>query len=338
MDLSSQHELLDQLDRGDSFVDRLKVCVSYPLRAQSVDILQMNITRRCNLSCRHCHLDGSPSRMEEMTKKDMEACLQAAEHPGITILDITGGAPELHPYFEWFLRKAAKISKRLMVRSNAVILLDKAYRRFLDIYSDLGVEVVASLPNLHRERTDRMRGEGSFDLIIEALRELNTRGYGKPDTGLTMDLIHNPVGAFIPGLQHSLESQYRKELQRDHGIEFNRLYCLTNCPVGRYLDFLKCSGNLNEYMNLLKQAFNPVAVDNVMCRTTLSVGCDGRVFDCDFNQALDLSVAAGVPSHIRDFDFERLAEREIVVKSHCFSCTAGNGSSCKGALDFTSES
>lgn len=332
MDIREQRELLDHLDRPESFVDRLRAYSAFPLRAQSIDILQMNVTRRCNLCCRHCHVEASPVRAEEMSREDMEACLHAAAHPRITTLDITGGAPEMHPHLEWFLREAAKMQKRLLVRSNAVILLDAPYRRFLDIYAETAVEVIASLPNLHRERTERMRGSGVFDRIITALRELNARGYGGPDSGRILDLVHNPVGAFLPGSQQSLENEYRTLLRRDYGIEFNRLYCLTNCPVGRYLDFLKRSGNLAQYMDLLKQSFNSTAISNVMCRSTLSVGYDGRLFDCDFNQILDLPVASDAPVHIRDFDFEKLARREIVVRSHCFSCTAGAGSSCQGTL------
>ena len=246
---------------------------------------------------RHCHVEGSPGRDEEMSREDMEACLRAAAHPGVTTLDITGGSPEMHPHLEWFLREAAKKQKRLLVRSNVAILLEPPYRRFVDIYTETGVEIVASLPSLHKRSTDCMRGTGAFDRIIAAIRELNRRGYGKPGTGRILDLAHNPVGAFLPGSQQSLEHEYRTKLQRDHGIEFNRLYCLTNCPVGRYLEFLKGSGNLTQYMNLLRQSFNPGAVGDVMCRTTLSVGCNGRLFDCDFNQILDLSVSPGAPVH-----------------------------------------
>jgi len=333
MDLEEQHELLDRLGQSDSFMDRLKVCASYPLRAQSVDVLQINITRRCNLCCRHCHVEGSPDRTEELSMDDMKSCLRAAAHPGITTLDVTGGAPEMHPYLEWFLKEAAAIQKRLLVRSNGDILLDPPYRRFLDIYADTGTEVVVSLPNPLKEQTDRMRGSGIFDRIISALKKLNARGYGDPDSGRILNLVHNPVGAFLPGSQQALESEYRSRLRHDYGVEFNSLYCLTNCPVGRYLDFLKRSGNLSDYIDLLKQSFNPGAVPNVMCRSTLSVGVDGRLFDCDFNQVLDLPPTEGMPTHIRDFDFDTLAQREIVVRSHCFACTAGSGSSCQGALE-----
>jgi len=336
MDLRDQHALLDHLDRPESFADRLRACGAYPLRAQSVETLQMNITRRCSLCCRHCHVESSPGRTEEMSRRDMEACLSAATHPGITILDITGGAPEMHPQLEWFLRAASRLQKRVLVRSNGVILLDAPYRHFLDLYAESGVEVVVSLPNLHREKTDRMRGVGTFDRIIAALNELNARGYGNPNTGLLLHLVHNPVGAFLPGSQQALEIDYRTQLRRDYGVEFNSLFCLTNCPVGRYLDFLKSSGNLTQYMSLLKDAFNPLSVTRLMCCTTLSVGCDGRLFDCDFNQILDLSVAADAPRHISEFNHEQLARRKIVVRSHCFACTAGAGSSCRGTPDVSS--
>ncbi|MBN2321442.1 MAG: arsenosugar biosynthesis radical SAM protein ArsS [Acidobacteria bacterium] len=321
------------MDKTDSFMDRLKGSAAYPLRAQSIEILQLNVTRRCNLCCRHCHVEGSPEQTGELSRENMEACLRVAAIPEITTLDITGGAPEMHPRLEWFLKEAAGIGKRLLVRSNGAILLEDPYRRYLDIYAETGVEVVLSLPHPLRERTDRMRGTGIFERIITAMKELNKRGYGNSETGRILNLVHNPVGAFLPGSQQALESEYRSRLRQDYGVEFNSLYCLTNCPVGRYLDFLKRSGNLPDYINLLKQSFNPEAVQNLMCRTTLSVGVDGRLFDCDFNQVLDLSLSDGTPAHIRDFNYEKLSRREIVVRSHCFACTAGSGSSCQGALE-----
>ncbi len=328
-----QEELLEHLDSSASFAEQLKACSAYPLHAQKVETLQMNITRRCNLCCRHCHVEASPSRSEEMSRQDMETCLKVAAHPEIQTLDITGGAPEMHRHLAWFLREAAGTGKRILVRSNAAILLDKQYRHFLDIYAETGVEVVVSLPNLHRDRTERMRGQDVYDRIIEALGELNARGYGKKGNGLVLDLVHNPVGAFLPGSQEALENEYRSRLLKEHGIEFNSLYCLVNFPVGRYLDFLKRSGNLEEYMQLLKEAFNSAAVGNVMCRSTVSVGCDGRLFDCDFNQMLDLTLSDKTSAHIRDFDYEKLACRQIAVRGHCYSCTAGAGSSCQGALE-----
>ena len=333
MNTEEQLELLDRAGHEDSFADRLKSCAAYPLRASSIDVLQVNITRRCNLRCRHCHVEGSPERTGDLSRENMEACLQAATHAEIKALDITGGAPELHPHFEWFLRKAAELGKKLLVRSNGAILLEPPYRRFLDLYAETGAEVVVSLPHPLAERTDRMRGSGIFNRVIESLLELNKRGYGLDGSGRVLDLAHNPVGAFLPGSQRALEKEYRRVLQHCYGIEFNRLYCLVNCPVGRYLEFLESSGNLAEYLNTLKQSFNPAAVSGVMCRSTLSVGVDGRLFDCDFNQVLDLDLGTGSPMRIRDFDFRKLARREVVVRTHCFACTAGAGSSCRGALD-----
>lgn len=321
------------MDFSQSFAEQLKACSEYPLYAQSVETLQTNITRRCNLSCRHCHVEASPARTEEMSRQDMEACLRAAAHPEIKTLDITGGSPEMHPLLGWFLGEAALMKKRVLVRSNAAILLERQYRHFLDIYAESGVEVVVSLPNLDRDRTDRMRGSDVFGKIIGALGELNARGYGRKGSGLVLDLVHNPVGAYLPGSQEALESEYRNRLRRDFGIEFNRLYCLINFPVGRYLDFLRSSGNLEEYFRLLKESFNSAAVGSVMCRSTLSVAPDGHLFDCDFNQMLDLSLSGQTPAHIRDFDYDKLARRQIVVRGHCYSCTAGAGSSCQGALE-----
>ncbi|MEJ2247942.1 MAG: radical SAM protein, partial [Acidobacteriota bacterium] len=182
MGLDEEHGLMDGTDPSDSFIEQLKVCASYPLKAQSVDVLQINITRRCNLCCRHCHVEGSPDRTEELSMDNLNACLRAAAHPGITILDITGGAPEMHTHLEWFLDEAAAMQKRVLVRSNGAIILDDAYRRYLDVYANHGVEVVVSLPNPLQDRTDRMRGTGVFDRIIAALKELNIRGYGSPNT------------------------------------------------------------------------------------------------------------------------------------------------------------
>ncbi len=332
MDRNAQLALLEKTDGRDSFSEKLRTSALYPLRAQSVDVLQVNITRRCNLNCRHCHVHGSPDREEDMSGDDMQACLEAAARPGISTLDITGGAPEIHPYFERFLTKAAASGKRLIVRSNGVILLEDSFRSFPELYAETGAEILISLPVPQRDRTDRVRGAGTFDRLIAALRMLNGLGYGMPGSGLFLGIVHNPAGAYLPGPQAELEREYRAVLRRDYGVEFNVFYCLANCPVGRYLEFLERSGNLEEYLETLKRMFNPDAADRVMCRTTVSVGPDGRLYDCDFNQALSLPLADGSDAHIREFDFERLSRREIVVRSHCCACTAGSGSSCQGEL------
>ncbi|MEJ2111521.1 MAG: arsenosugar biosynthesis radical SAM protein ArsS [Acidobacteriota bacterium] len=333
MSCEEQLALLDEIDGIGPFADRLRTCEAYPLKARSIDILQMNITRRCNLRCRHCHIGGSPECRESLSKENMKACLRAASHPEVSTLDITGGAPEMHPHLEWFLENAAARGKKLIVRSNGVIFLDKPYRHFPAVYAGNGVHIVVSFPSLHKVRTDSMRGSGTFDRLIAALRTLNGIGYGMPASGFVLDLAHNPTGAYLPGSQMELENTFRSRLRCDYGIEFNGFYCLINCPVGRYLDFLEQSGNLEEYFNALRQSFNPAAASMVMCRSTLSVAPDGRLFDCDFNQALNLPVTDQAPIHIEQFDYYDLANREVAVSSHCFACTAGAGSSCRGELN-----
>jgi len=317
---------------AEAFIERLRECGMYPLRAAGIDILQMNVTRRCNMACKHCHVQAGPDRKEMMSHDTLEDCLRAARHSEVSVIDITGGAPELHPGLEWLLAELAALKKRLIVRSNLVIMLQPDYRRFMEIFAAHKVELVGSLPGHNAERTDRVRGRGAFESTIRAIRQLNCISYGVQGSGLTLNLVHNPAGAYLPGPQDALESEYRRVLRDAHGISFNTLFTLVNCPVGRFREYLKTSGNLSDYMRTLRCAFNTCTVASVMCRKTLSVGWDGRLYDCDFNQMLDLTVNSGAPKHIRDFEFQRLASREIVVRSHCFACTAGAGSSCQGAL------
>jgi len=238
----------------------------------------------------------------------------------------------MHPDLEWLIDQLSALKKRLIVRSNLSVLLEPDCHHFLDVFADYGVELVGSLPDYNAERSDRQRGSGAFERIIQAIRELNKRSFGISETGPALHLVHNPAGAYLPGPQSALESEYQRVLRDQHGLHFNTLFCLVNSPIGRYREFLKRTGNLSDYMRTLQCAFNPNTVNSVMCRTTLSVGWDGRLYDCDFNQMLDLVVDSGAPDHIQDFDFSRLTEREIVVRSHCFACTAGAGSSCQGSL------
>ncbi|WP_211232840.1 arsenosugar biosynthesis radical SAM (seleno)protein ArsS [Desulfatirhabdium butyrativorans] len=325
-------QLMPPSHPADDFAERLRACGLAPLRSAGIEILQMNITRQCNLSCKHCHVQAGPDRAEMMSRETMTNCMTAAAHPNITTIDITGGAPELHPELEWLLGEAAGLKKRLIVRSNLVVMLDPAYRRYLDIFAAHKVELVASLPDYHPEKSDRQRGAGSFAAAIEVIRDLNHRSYGLPGSGLMLHLVHNPVGAYLPGLQSALEVEYRRVLRDQYGLHFNTLFCLVNNPIGRYAEYLKRSGNWSDYMRTLQCAFNIQTVGSLMCRTMLSIGWDGRLYDCDFNQMLDLTVNSGAPNHIENFDYHRLAEREVVVRSHCFACTAGAGSSCQGAL------
>ena len=303
-----------------------------PLYPRDLSILQLNVGKRCSLSCKHCHVEAGPERTEVMSAETFAACLEVQERHRIPTLDITGGSPELNPNLEWFVDRAAPLAQRIILRSNLQLLAQERFRHLIGFFAERGVELVASLPAYTPERADRQRGPGSFETCVRVMRELNQLGYAQPGSGLALNLVHNPVGAFLPGSQASLEQEYRRHLEHHWGVRFNRLFTLTNCPVGRYLEFLIRSGNFEQYMDSLIQSFNPAAVEDLMCRDTLSVAWDGGLYDCDFNQMLDLPVDEQAPSHIRDFDLQALRSRRIAVGNHCFSCTAGAGSSCQGAL------
>ncbi len=319
-------------ETNDRFLNQLKASKLSPFTAKSLDILQVNVGKRCNLSCRHCHIDGGPHRTETMSRDVLEQCLAIAQNPAISVVDITGGAPEMNPGLPRFIAELAKLDKRLIVRTNLVILLEDEYESFIDVYSDNNVEIVASLPDFRAAKTDKQRGAGVYNKEIEVLKLLNERGYGHSGSKRILDLVHNPVGAFLPGPQKALEAEFKKSLFSEHGILFNRLFCITNNPSGRYLQYLLQTDNYEEYMQSLISAFNPSAAGNVMCRSTISIGWDGTLFDCDFNQALGLKVNHGAPQHIDNFDINALMHREIVVANHCYACTAGFGSSCQGEV------
>jgi radical SAM/Cys-rich protein len=303
----------------------------FPLRPTALEVLQLNLGKRCNQTCRHCHVDAGPDRVEIMPHEVVERCLAVVEGTDIPTVDITGGAPELHPAFREIVRRARAAGKHVMDRCNLTVLLLPNYADLVGFLAEHRVEVVCSLPHYRRRQTDTQRGEGVFEESIEALRRLNAAGYGHPDSGLILDLVMNPVGAFLPGNQAALERDWKAQLARSHGIRFNRLFTITNMPLARYLEWLQESGNLAAYLERLVQAFNPAAAAAVMCRTTLSVGWDGRLHDCDFNQMLELGTAEGAPQTIFDFDLPALQRRAIRVGPHCFGCTAGAGSSCGGA-------
>jgi len=311
--------------------------LSSPLRAESVEILQINIGYRCNLECRHCHVEAGPLRSEMMPDVIMQQCLKVLKAHPIPTIDITGGSPEMHPDLPWFVQQCGALKRRLLVRTNGVILLEKGYESYIDLYARNRVEVVVSLPHMDSQKTDRQRGEGIFPKLIEALRKLNSQGYGQAGTGLVLDLVHNPVGAYLPGSQASLEDHYRQVLKERYGIGFNHLFCLTNMPLGRFLDYLRRTDNYEDYWAALVNVFNPAALRSVMCKTTLSVAWDGRLYDCDFNQMLGLPTDHGAPDHILAFDIDKLVGRRIVVGNHCYGCTAGAGSSCQGEVASNSE-
>lgn len=302
-----------------------------PLRPTGLDIIQINVGKKCNQTCRHCHVDAGPDRTEIMSREVMEKCLEILETTRIGAVDLTGGAPELHPNFCELVQRARATGTHVMDRCNLTVLLLPNYSHLPEFFAEHQVEVIGSLPHVRSGQTDAQRGDGVFDESIEALRRLNTVGYGKPGSGLILDLVANPVGAFLPGNQGSLEREWKRELDRRYGIVFNNLYTITNMPISRFLEWLEETDNLEAYMNRLVNAFNPAAAQGVMCRNTLSVGWDGRLYDCDFNQMLDLGTHTKTSQSVFDFDLDRVLRRRIAVGPHCFGCTAGAGSSCGGA-------
>lgn len=299
-----------------------------PLRAQAMGVLQLNVGKRCNLTCRHCHVDAGPDRTEVMQPDVVEACLRLLEQCNRITVDITGGAPEMHPQWREIILRARAMGHHVMHRCNLTITRLPNYADVPDFLAQQQAEVIASLPAWAQNRTDAQRGEGVFEESLEALRTFNRLGYGQEGSGLLLNLVTNPVGAFLPPNQFSLEKEWKRELKRRYGIVFNNLYTITNMPISRFLDFLLATDNLQSYMEKLVNAFNPLAVDNVMCRYTLSVGWDGKLYDCDFNQMLELAL----PQTILDVTLADLDGRTIRVGPHCFGCTAGGGSSCGGAI------
>jgi radical SAM/Cys-rich protein len=303
------------------------------LTADRIEILQVNLGKLCNMTCDHCHVDAGPDRREIMQRNDIDACIDVLRrHPQIKTLDLTGGAPEMNPLFREMVVAAKKLDRHVIDRCNLTILLAKGFEYLPEFLAENEVEIVASLPCYLEENTDAQRGEGAYSKSIDALSQLNELGYGIEGTGLTLTLVYNPVGPNLPPDQAKLESDYRRELDSRFGIKFDRLFTITNMPVSRYLEYLLRTGDYQTYMQKLVDAFNPGAIDGLMCRNTLSVGWDGQLFDCDFNQMLELNVEPSCPSSIHDFDYDSLAIREIILGQHCFGCTAGCGSGCQGAI------
>ncbi len=304
------------------------------LVAERVEILQVNVGKLCNMTCQHCHVDAGPDRKEEnMSREIVDACIEAIRIAKIPTLDLTGGAPEMNPHFKYFVAAARKLGCHVIDRCNLTILLANGFRDMPQFLADNEVEIVASLPCYLEENADSQRGDGSFQKSIEALRILNSLGYGKPDSSLRLTLVYNPTGPSLPPSQSMLEDAYRQQLLDRYGIQFSRLFTITNMPISRYLDHLLESELYDNYMETLIKAFNPAAVQGVMCRNTLSVAWDGSLYDCDFNQMLALNVDADECNSILDFASESLSGRTIVTGRHCFGCTAGSGSGCQGAID-----
>ncbi len=315
------------------FRKKLQQSNLYPLKPTSLEILQINVGKMCNQVCKHCHVDAGPDRTEIMTKETMQQCIDALKNnPLIKTVDLTGGAPEMNPEFRWFVEEIRKLDKHIIVRCNlTIILANKKYNDLPEFYKKNNIEVVCSLPFYTADRTDRQRGSHVFEKSITALQMLNETGYGIDGTGLILNLVYNPAGAFLPPLQSSLEMEYKDALMERFGIRFNQLFAITNLPISRFLDYLVKTDNFENYMERLVDAYNPVAAGNVMCRNTISVGWDGYLYDCDFNQMLEMQVDSQ-SKHISEFSIDNLSQRSIKIGQHCYGCTAGAGSSCGGAV------
>jgi radical SAM/Cys-rich protein len=317
------------LPRG-SFHETVRSIRLEPLTARGITTLQVNVGYRCNLSCPHCHVEAGPGRTEVMDRETIDAVLQALEKSPVAILDVTGGAPELNPQFRRLVSSARQLGKHVIIRTNLAVLHEPGMEDLPEFYREQNVELVASLPCYQQDNVDAMRGSGTFAKCIASLRTLNSLGFGRSGCRL-LHLVYNPKGPFLPPCQDDLEQDYRRELRDRHGISFSTLYTITNMPIGRFHDLLAHAGELEPYRDLLARSFNPATLDGVMCRNLLSVGWDGSLYDCDFNQVLGLTVGPNAPVHIREFNYDALACRNIRVGDHCYGCTAGHGSTCTGS-------
>ncbi|WP_442795436.1 arsenosugar biosynthesis radical SAM (seleno)protein ArsS [Pelobium manganitolerans] len=332
-----QLKVLSQKDlAGDNFQNfkqRIKQAGREAITVTALEILQINIGKLCNQTCAHCHVDAGPDRKDEnMSRQTLERCLELIATYGFKQVDITGGAPEMNPNFRWFVEACRALDVNVMVRCNlTIIMANKKYADLPQFFAANKVHVVSSLPSFSALRTDAQRGDGVFANSIAALQQLNAVGYGIADSGLMIDLVYNPSGAYLPGDQKSLEAEFKRQLQRKFNISFNKLLAITNLPISRFLDYLLSNNKYLDYMQELVNAFNPATLNGLMCRDTLSISWDGFIYDCDFNQQLDLKMQ-GKAKHIDDFDFEELLNRQIIINNHCYGCTAGAGSSCGGNI------
>ncbi len=321
---------------------QLQLLNGVPLRAEfhalapelapaQLEIFQVNLGKLCNMTCRHCHVDAGPDRTDAMMDDvTVELVIAALRATGAHTVDLTGGAPELHPRFRDVVQAAFDAGKHVMERCNLTVLLLPRNAGLVDWLAERNVEIVASLPHYRRPNTDAQRGDGVFERSIRALRILNAAGYGKGDPRRRLTLVSNPAGAFLGASQASVEREWREGLRRNFGLSFDRLFVLNNMPIARFLEWLQDTGNLEAYLERLVNAFNPGAITGLMCRNTLSVGWDGRLYDCDFNQMLELEIRMPAGPFLRDFDERAWRRRAIVTARHCFGCTAGAGSSCGG--------
>jgi len=326
------HEIQDPGSAPPSFADRLRRH-GVSLTRQRTEILQINTGKLCNLTCIHCHVNAGPKRKEIITRETVDRILEWLESTDIHTVDLTGGAPEMIPDFRYFIERLRALPQveTIIDRCNLTILNEPGYEDMAAFLASHRVSIVASMPCYSPANVNAQRGDGVFDSSIRALQLLNELGYGR-SAQLSLDLVYNPNGAFLPGDQAELEADYKRELHSHFGIDFDRLFCITNMPIARYKSWLKNNGQLEEYMTLLREAFNPASLAGLMCRNTLSVGWSGEVYDCDFNQQLGMQWRNGKPLFLWDIDPDELENRPIALGDHCFGCTAGHGSSCGGSL------
>jgi radical SAM/Cys-rich protein len=341
-DPATQLKLLNQLQitspKPSNFSNALQSAGWSNLTTDRLDIFQINIGKLCNMSCRHCHVDAGPDRTtENMDRATIDACLTLLDQTTATTVDITGGAPELNPHFRYLVDACIERGKQVIDRCNLTVLLLPGCRDLPQWLADRNVEIVCSLPHYRQRNTDSQRGDGTYEKSIEALRQLNQVGYGQGDPQRRLTLVTNPVGAYLPSHQPSLEQEWKTGLAQHQNISFDRLIALTNMPISRYLHWLETSGNLTRYMEILINSFNPATLPGLMCRNTLSIGWDGQIYDCDFNQMLNLPSISqpqtSQPLTIHNIQPKDLVTRAIRTDRHCFGCTAGAGSSCGGAIE-----
>lgn len=324
--------LTQSLSSEKGFIKTMSNYNSFPLKPKTLEILQINLGYLCNLECTHCHVDASPRRKETTPMDILNKCLEIIDkNTNIHTVDLTGGAPEMNPNFKWLIEELSKRHVEVLVRSNLTILVEGKFKSYPEFLAKHKVTIVSSLPCYTEQNTDAQRGDGVFNKSIKALQILNGYGYGN-DENLKLHLVYNPGGASIAPNQAKLKLDYQRELKDNYNIIFNELYTITNLPISRFLEYLSKEEKLDDYMVLLTNSFNPIAADKVMCTNTLSVDWNGNLYDCDFNQILKLPLAVKKSKNIMDFDIEELNKRNIVVNNHCFGCTAGEGSSCQGAL------
>ncbi|MBA53338.1 MAG: radical SAM protein [Pseudomonadales bacterium] len=305
-----------------------------PVQRSRLEILQINLGYRCNLSCTHCHVNAGPKRTEEMSWHTAQQVLEVIQRRQPQILDLTGGAPELNAHFRWLVEQARGLGVEVIDRCNLTILQEPGQETLAPFLAEQGVRVVASLPCYSQKNVDDQRGKGVFERSIEGLQTLNALGYGKPGSGLILDLVYNPGGAFLPPSQQTLEQEYKRRLFEDFGIEFNNLLTLANMPISRFGSMLVSKGQFDDYMQLLRSSFNQGNLAGLMCRSTISVDWQGNLYDCDFNQMLELPLQRrGQPRHLSDLLQDDMEGNPVLVADHCFGCTAGQGSSCGGALE-----